>query len=124
MSQDVVADGLNQIMNAKKSGKKSVLLKRHSKLLVSVLAIGKLRSYIEDYNIEGNKIEVNFTKLNKCRAIKPRFVVKNRDIEKYIRRYLPGRGIGILIVSTNEGIMTHYTAIEKKLGGVLIAYFY
>lgn len=124
MSQDTVADGLNQMMNAKRSRKSGVTLIHHSKTLLGVLAIGKLKGYIEDYKVEDGKLNVNFGKLNACMAIKPRYVVKARMIDKYVRRYLPSRDLGILIISTSQGLMTHQTAMEKKLGGSLVAYMY
>ena len=112
MSQDIVADGLNKIMNTKRAGKKVVELKQHSRLLLSVLAIGKLRSYISSYKVEGKKLSVVTGKLNKCCAIKPRYMVSVGEIEKYQKRYLPAKNIGILIVSTSKGLMTHHTAEE------------
>src|SRR3989344_8190567 len=121
MSQDVVSDALNQIMNAKRASKSSVKLKRYSKLLLSVLAIGKLRGYIQDYRVEGKVLEVQIgIKLNACNAIKPRYMVKADEIIKYVRRHLPARDMGILIISTSSGIVTHHTAIEKVIGGSII----
>jgi len=32
--------------------------------------------------------------------------------------------MGILIISTNKGLITHNEAFEEKIGGCLIAYFY
>ncbi len=124
MSQDVVSDGLNEMMNAKKASKNNITLRKFSKVLLDILAIGKIRGYIQDYKIDGKKLHVEFGKLNYCKSIKPRYVVKVRTIDKYVRRYLPARGMGILIVSTSQGLMTHYTALEKNLGGSVIAYFY
>lgn len=124
MSQDIVADALNQLMNAKKAGKKEVLVKHHSKFLFSVLALAKLKGYVSSYSIQGGKLNIKIGKLNSCTAIKPRFVVSVKDYDKYVKRYLPARDFGILIVSTSEGLMTHQTAQEKDKGGSLIAYFY
>ncbi len=45
MSQDIVADALNQIMNAKRAGQTNTEVKRHSKFLGNILAIGKLKGY-------------------------------------------------------------------------------
>jgi len=59
-----------------------------------------------------------------CKAIKPRFSANKIQIEKYRRRYLPARNLGIIIVSTNKGLMTHEEAMEKGIGGSLIGYFY
>lgn len=124
MSQDIVADGLNQIMNAKRARKNSVVLRKHSKFLLSVLAIGKLRGYIKDYKVDGTTLKIEFGKLNFCKAVKPRYMVKNRMVNKYVRRYLPARDMGVLIISTSQGLMTHQKVEEKKIGGSIIAYFY
>lgn len=124
MSHDIVADSLNQMMNALRARKDQVTVKAHSKLLVSILAIAKLKGYVKDYKITGNDATIHFNKLNGCNAIKPRFIVSADEYESYAKRYLPAKDLGILIVSTSQGIMTHQTAQEKKLGGSLLAYFY
>lgn len=124
MSQDIISDALNKIMNAKKANKKVVEFIYHSKLLSSVLAIAKLKGYIKSYKVEGGKMIVEIDKLNYCRAIKPRYMVKAADIGKYERRYLPAKNFGMIIVSTSKGLMTHQTAEEKNIGGSLLAYFY
>ncbi len=124
MSQDKVADALNQIMNAKKARKSVVTLRAHSKLLLSILAIAKLKEYIKNYKVEGEQLVVEIGKLNGCNSIKPRYFVAVEDIEKYTKRYLPARDIGILILTTNQGLMTHQTALEKNIGGGLLAYMY
>ena len=125
MSQDIVADALNQIMNIKKAKKEELTVKKHSKFLLSVLAIAKLKRYVKDYKVlSSNELKITIGNLNNCRAIKPRFVVKTSEIEKYVKRYLPAKNIGLIIVSTSKGLMTHQTAFDKNLGGSLIAYMY
>ena len=124
MSQDIVSDSLNQIMNASRAKKTKVELKRHSKLLISILAIAKLKGQIRNYEVNGQMLKVEIGHLNKCNSIKPRFTVTVPEIDKYVKRYLPAKNIGFIIVSTSKGIMTHLTAIEKNIGGCLIAYFY
>ena len=126
MAQDVVADGLNMILNAKKAGKKKIEIKRISNLLVEVLKIMKQKGAIERYKINAKtkSVEVTPGKMVECKAVKPRFTVQKGQIEKYRRRYLPARGMGTVIVSTNKGLMTHEEAQEEKTGGCLIAYFY
>lgn len=125
MSQDIVADGLNQLMNAVRAHKESVKLNNYSKVLAGVLAIGKLKGYIDEFKADKNSVKIVASKkLNACKAIKPRYVVKVGDIEKYIRRYLPAKDMGVLVISTSKGLMTHQTAIEQKIGGCLVAYFY
>lgn len=124
MSQDVVADVLNQMINAKKSGKRIVETPRFSKLLLLVLAIAKLKGYIKDYKVQDKKLKIEMSNLNNCKAIKPRYTVSVEQIEKYAKRYLPAKNIGIIIISTSQGLMTHQTALEKNIGGSLIAYIY
>ena len=125
MSHDIIADALNELMNAKRARKDIVIIDRFSKLLLSVLEIGKNLGYIEYYKTNDTKLEIKFTdKLNQCRVIKPRFNVTKQGIDKYLRRYLPARDMGAIIVSTDKGLMTHQNAIEKNIGGALIAYFY
>ncbi|MCX6746843.1 MAG: 30S ribosomal protein S8 [Candidatus Pacearchaeota archaeon] len=126
MSQDTVADALNMIKNAKKSGKENVEIKKISNLLIEVLKIMKQQEAIKKYKINSKKksVEVGIGKLSECRAIKPRFTVKKEQIEKYQRRYLPARNIGTMIISTNKGLMTHEEALTEGTGGCLVAYFY
>ena len=123
MSQDIVADALNQIMNAKKAGKSSVTIKKHSKLLRGILDIAKESGYL-NYSIDGNEMKIEIEKLNEFKAIKPRYTVGVKRINFYVRRYLPAKNFGFVIVSTNNGLMKHEEAEEKNLGGCLMAYVY
>ncbi|RLG12342.1 30S ribosomal protein S8 [Candidatus Pacearchaeota archaeon] len=126
MSQDIVADALNMIKNAKRARKDSVKINRISNLLIEILKIMKQNDKIKKYKINSKEksIEITLGDLSECKAIKPRFTVNKDQIEKYKRRYLPARDIGILIISTNKGLMTHEEAKEEGIGGSLIAYFY
>ncbi|HLC53252.1 MAG TPA: 30S ribosomal protein S8 [Candidatus Nanoarchaeia archaeon] len=124
MSHDIVADALNKIMNATRARKTKVSIAHYSKLLLSILAIAKLRGYIKHYALNQGALEVEIDKLNACNAIKPRYVVRASEIDAYVKRYLPAKDIGIIIVSTSEGLVTHHTSQEKNIGGSLLAYFY
>jgi small subunit ribosomal protein S8 len=74
---------------------------------------------------KGNVLKVNLLgAVNNVGVIKPRFAVQLDDYEKYEKRFLPAKGFGILIVSTNHGLLTHVEAKEKNLGGKLIAFCY
>ena len=126
MSHDVVADGLNMIRNANKAQKENVKIMRISNALVEVLKIMKQEGAIKKYKIDAKEksLSVTIGDLNECKAIKPRFSCNKSQIEKYRRRYLPARNMGIMIISTNKGMMTHKEAQEEQIGGSLIAYFY
>lgn len=120
-------------MNAKKAKKSSCIVKPVSKFSLKVLEMMKKEGYI-DYKLEKIdekskddkflKVNVTFSGLNFCQIIKPHFYVKKDGYEKYVRRFLPSRHLGIIIVSTNKGLLTHKEAMEKDLGGSLIAVCY
>jgi len=126
MSQDIVADALNMIKNAKNAKKENVEIKKISNLLVEILKIMKQKNAIKKYKINSKdkSIEVTIGELINCKAIKPRFTANKSQIEKYRRRYLPSRNLGTILISTNKGLMTHEEAQEQNIGGILIAYFY
>ena len=126
MSQDIIADALNMIRNAKKARKETIKINKISNLLVEILKIMKQQGAVKKYKINSKdqSIEITLGDFSECKSIKPRFSVTQDQIEKYRRRYLPARDIGVLIISTNKGLMTHEEAFEEKIGGSLIAYFY
>ena len=126
MSQDVVADALNMIKNAKLAKKETIKINRISNLLIEVLKIMKQKGAIKKYKIDSKdkSLSVTIGELFECKAVKPRFSVDKGQIEYYRRRYLPSRKLGTVIISTNKGLMTHEEAQEEKIGGCLIAYFY
>jgi len=126
---DALAIALSNIWNAEKVGKLDCTIKYSSKVILSVLEIMKSLKYIEDFKIEktnrGDTVKVTLSKsINKCCVIKPRYPVKLGDYEKFEKRFLPAKNMGVIIVSTNKGILTHHEAKEKKLGGRLLAYCY
>lgn len=126
MAQDIVADALNMIRNAKKAKKEIIEIKRISDLLIEVLKIMKQKGAVKKYKIhvKEKSIEVTIGDVDECKAIKPRFTVKVGQIEKYRRRYLPARNFGTVVISTNKGLITHEEAQNEGIGGCLIAYFY
>lgn len=125
MKKDTVANALNEIMNMKRVGKTEVKIKYYSRLLINLFEMMKSKGHI-DYSLDEEKKEivVKILKLNECKAIKPRYYVTVQEIDRYLRRFVPSRNFGSLVVSTNAGLKTHKEAEEEKLGGALIAYFY
>lgn len=123
MSQDIVSDVLNEIMNVKKAKKTFLVTTKSSKLLIKVLDLMKQYGYIE-YELTDEKLKVDIKNLNQCGSIKPRYTVDVKNIDKYTRRYLPARNFGYVLISTSKGLMTQEEALNNKIGGSLIAYFY
>ncbi|MFH0798099.1 MAG: 30S ribosomal protein S8 [Candidatus Woesearchaeota archaeon] len=126
---DTLAVALSNLLNAEIIGRSEFLIKPVSKVTKQVLEIMNRNGYIGSYEvIEDNKggiIKVNLLgAVNKCGVIKPRYSVQKGNYEKFEKRYLPAKDFGMIIVSTNQGIMTHIEAKEKGLGGRLLAYIY
>ncbi|RME77654.1 30S ribosomal protein S8 [Candidatus Woesearchaeota archaeon] len=126
---DTLAAALSKINNAAKSQKTQVEIRPCSKIIKQVLAIMQDNHYVGAHTIredaKGDTLVLNLIdQLNKCGAIKPRHAVAIDEYEKWEKRFLPAKGFGILLVSTNKGIMTHTQAKEQRLGGRLLAYCY
>ena len=126
---DPVLEGLTKIRNAEMASQKTCMLQPASKFLGEVLRVAKENEYIADYKQSDNKgiitYEVSLNgKMNTCKGIRPRHAVKKSNFEKFEKRYLPARDVGVLVVSTPSGVMTHNEAKKKGLGGRLIAFIY
>lgn len=126
---DPLANVLSQIYNHEKVGKKEVLVKNNSKIIVKVLQImneqGLIGTATPAESGKVNELKINLLgNLNKCGVIKPRHQIQVSDFEKFEKRYLPAMDFGVLIISTNKGIMTHKEAKNQNLGGTLISYAY
>lgn len=126
---DTLANALSKILNCENTSKKEVVIMPASKLIKHVLAIMNKNNFIGKYTItKDNRGEIMqlslLGKINKCGVIKPRFAIKKNEFEKFEKRFLPAKGMGFIIISTSNGIMTHEEAKEKGLGGKLLAYVY
>ena len=125
---DPISDSLSKINNAVKALNKTIELK-NSKLLVKILDVLKENGYVGSYEIiddgRQGKITVNLLgTINKCLAIKPRYPVKVEELESFERRFLPAKDFGVLILSTNKGLLTQKQAKELNVGGTLVAFCY
>ncbi|XP_013379123.1 40S ribosomal protein S15Aa isoform X1 [Lingula anatina] len=126
---NVLADALNTICNAEKRGKRQVLIRPCSKVIVRFLTVMMKHGYIGEFEIiddhRSGKIVVNLTgRLNKCGVISPRFDVAIRDLEKWTSNLLPSRQFGYLVLTTSGGIMDQEEARRKHLGGKILGFFF
>merc|ERR1712115_49653 len=125
----VLNDCLKSICNAEKRGKRQVLIRPSSKVIVKFLTVMLKHGYIGEFEVvddhRGGKIVVNLTgRLNKCGVISPRFDVGIRDIEKWTNNLLPSRQFGFIVMTTSGGIMDHEEARRKHLGGKILGFFF
>ena len=126
---DPIADALVSIKNHEMASKRICIFKPASKLLGEILKVMQKAGYISTFEFidDGRNGMYQITlmgKINECKAIKPRHAVKKNEFEKFEKRYLPSKDIGLLIVSTPKGVITHEEAKKQKIGGRLLAYIY
>lgn len=126
---DILANGLTTIMNNEMRRKRECVINTASKLLGRVLRVMQLNGYIGEFEFiddgRSGKFRVQLLgRINKCGAIKPRTPVSFKEIENWEKRFLPSRDIGVIVVSTSKGVLSHRETKEGKIGGRLLAFVY
>ena len=126
---DPLADALSNIKNNERAGNLECILKPASKLIGKVLKAMQEHGYIGEFEFiddgKSGKFKVKLLgRINDCGVIRPRFAVKKVEFEKFEKRFLPAQDFGILILTTNQGVMAHKDAKEKNIGGRLLAFVY
>merc|ERR1712049_83822 len=97
---DSLASALKCINNAEKRGKRQVLLRPCSKVVVRFLKVMMKHGYIGEFDV----------------------VVK--EVEKWTNNLLPSRQFGYIVMTTSGGIMDHEEARRKHLGGKILGFFF
>ncbi|MFP4117641.1 MAG: 30S ribosomal protein S8 [Candidatus Woesearchaeota archaeon] len=126
---DTLANSLSYMLNMEQIGVKECVIRPSSKVIKKVLEVMHQKGYIgevkENITTRGSELHVTLLgRLNRCNVVKPRFSVGLNTYTKFEKRFLPAKDFGFLIITTNEGIMTHDEAKEKRIGGKLLAYCY
>lgn len=126
---DPLVNALNTIMSHEGRRKNECIITPASGLVGRVLRLIQSKGYIGEieYIDDGRqgKFRVQlFGRINECEAVTPRFKTRVSEMEKWEKRFLPSRKLGLIILSTNKGVMDHVQAKEEHVGGVLLAYVY
>jgi small subunit ribosomal protein S15Ae len=125
----VLRDCLNAIINAEKRGKRQVLIRPSSKVIVKFLQVMQKHGYINEFEYiddhRSGKIVVELNgRINKCGVISPRYDLSHTDVEDWVGRLLPSRLFGVIVLTTANGILDHEEARRKKVGGKVLGFFY
>lgn len=126
---NTVADAMSTLKNAADTGRAECIVQPAASLIGELLRVMKEAGYIREYTLvvdgRGGQYKVTMSgMINKCGAISPRFSVKLSDMESWEQQYLPSKSIGMLMISTSKGVMSHHEARQLGIGGELLGYVY
>ena len=128
-SKDILSNLFSTIYNNEMRNKKECLVIPASRLAREVLRTMQRHKYIGEFEFIDDglsgKLRIQLLgRVNKCGVISPRFSVERAEFTKWERQYLPAVAVGILILTTPRGVMSHTEAQENGLGGRLLGYIY
>lgn len=129
MSQDIIADLLSSLRNAYAAGK------REARMPFSAFSLELIKILVEEGYLTGVKrirvrkgVDELLISLNRASSKKEKVISKIKRISKpSVRWYVSAedlvehnRRLGIVIISTSDGLMTTKKAAKKNLGGELV----
>ena len=125
---NIVSDACCALKNAERARKYEVIISPASKILQQILRIFQKYAYIGEFERYDDGRQGKFKiallgKINECSGLM-RLNYKTSQFEMLERNLLPAPGLGIIILTTNQGIMTMNEAEEKQIGGHALCYVY
>ena len=126
---DPLSNALSTMMNNEMRNKRECVIWPASRLIGNVLRVLQLNGYVGAFELiddgrSGKFVVQLLGRINKIGPIKPRFPIRVEEIELWEKKYLPSRDIGLLILTTSNGIMTNIEVKDKNVGGGLLAFVY
>ncbi|MFL6483792.1 MAG: 30S ribosomal protein S8 [Nitrososphaera sp.] len=126
---NVLSNLFTTIYNNELRRKRECIAIPASKFASEVLRVLQKHRYIGEFEQiddgRAGKFRIQLlAKINKCGIITPHFSVRKNGYFGWERQFLPAYTMGILLVSTSKGIMSHHEAQTQSLGGVLVGYVY
>ena len=129
---DPIADMLTRIRNANKAKHDTVSMPA-SKMKIAIANILRDEGYIKKYDLTGDGAKKTMTLYLKYSADKSEKIISGlKRISKPGLRVYAGAedlpkvlgGLGIAIVSTNQGVITDKEARKRGVGGEVLAYIW
>ena len=126
---NILANLFTTIYNTEDRRKEQCVILPTSKIALQVLKTLKNEGYIGEFeeidDKRGGKFIIQLlAKITKCGVVTPRFKVKKDEYNQWEQKFLPSYDRGMLIITTNQGVMSHHDAANKGIGGFLIGYVY
>jgi small subunit ribosomal protein S8 len=126
---NVLSNLFTALYNNESRRKKECIVTPASRFASEILRIMQKHRYIGEFEQiddgRSGKFRIQLlAKINKCGIVTPRFSVRRNEYLNWERQFLPAYTMGILLVSTSQGVMSHHEAQDKGLGGVLVGYVY
>lgn len=124
--QDPIADMLTRVRNAQ-AAQKAIVGIPSSKMKVGIAHVLKEEGYIADYRVEGDEKKPTLVLDLKYYEGKP-VIASIKRVSKCSRRVYSGSGkmpkvlggLGTLVISTSQGIMSDKAARAKNIGGEIL----
>ena len=125
---NTISDACCALKNAESARKNEVNISPASKVLQQILRIFQRHAYIGEFERYDDGRQGKFKiallgKINECAGLM-RLNYKASQFEMLERKLLPAPGLGIIILTTNQGIMTMSEAEESRIGGHTLCYIY
>ena len=130
MVTDPIADMLTRIRNANQQRQEEVVVPA-SILKVDLAEILKNEGFMKDYKVEGEGVVNNIVITLKYKGNERLISGLKRVSKPGLRQYakvneIPKvlNGLGIVVLSTSQGLMTDKEARAKQIGGEVLAYIW
>jgi len=125
---NTLADAMTVLKNAEMARKKEVIIGPASTLIQRILRIFQKHAYVGEFERYDDGRQGKFKisllgKINECKALL-RLNYSVNQFEALERDLLPAPGIGLIILSTNKGIMSLKEAEEQHIGGHTLCYIH
>jgi small subunit ribosomal protein S8 len=126
---NILSNMFSTIYNNEARRKKECVVFPASRFASDILRVVQRHRFIGEFEQiddgRAGKFRIQLlAKINKCGIITPRYSVKSDGYLGWERQYLPAYSMGILVVSTSKGIMSHHEARVEGIGGVLVGYVF
>ncbi|MHA2400775.1 MAG: 30S ribosomal protein S8 [Promethearchaeota archaeon] len=125
---NTITDACCALKNAERARKNEVIISPASRSLQQILRIFQKHAYIGEFERYDDGRQGKFKiallgRINECAGLL-RLNYKLSQFESLERRLLPAPGLGIIVFTTNQGIMTMKEAEEQRIGGHTLCYIY